>query len=126
MVAAMATMASMALPPSAIMARPASTAAACGAQTTPRRWPALCRSTMLAPSLPSPACGGGEGGGFGETALAQERVGARQPAAKRLVGVGGILRAAGGVDGVVQPLGGRGIENVAGLLECREGVGIEH
>src|SRR5580658_1928491 len=47
MVAAMATMASTALPPSARIARPASTAAACGAQTTPRRWPALCRSAIF-------------------------------------------------------------------------------
>src|SRR5674476_1536449 len=33
----------MALPPSARIARPSSTAAACGAATTPRRWPAVWR-----------------------------------------------------------------------------------
>ena len=37
--AAMAIIASMALPPSASTARPSSTAALCGAQTTPRRCP---------------------------------------------------------------------------------------
>src|SRR5512144_131765 len=41
--AAIASIASMALPPSARIARPSSTVAACGAATTPRRWPALCR-----------------------------------------------------------------------------------
>src|SRR5580704_10956503 len=107
-------MASMALPPSARMARPASTAAACGAQTTPRRWPALCRSTMLAPSLPSPACGGGEGGGgLDKAAFAQQRIGARQTAAECPIGVGRVLRAAGRVDGVVQPLRRSGIEDIA-------------
>src|SRR5579885_1056220 len=45
MEAAMASIASMALPPSARMARPSSTVAECGAQTTPRRWPAVCRFT---------------------------------------------------------------------------------
>src|SRR6185503_1659517 len=39
----------MALPPSARMARPSSTAKACGAQTTPRRWPDVCRSMLLDP-----------------------------------------------------------------------------
>src|SRR5262245_45261505 len=44
MAAAIATIASNALPPSAMTERPASTAAWCGAATTPRRWPAVWRS----------------------------------------------------------------------------------
>src|SRR5580700_8102652 len=82
---------------------------------------------MLASSLSRAAGGGGKRGRrLGETALTQERVGGRQPAAKRLVGFGRILRAAGGVNLFAQPLSGRRIENVPGLLERREGVGIEH
>src|SRR5262249_15854784 len=53
MVAAIATMASSALPPSASIARPASTAASCGAATTPRRCPAVWSSMVSArPILP--------------------------------------------------------------------------
>src|SRR3954464_6433886 len=47
MVAAIASMASIALPPSARMARPASTAAWWGAHTAPRRCPAVWRSMAV-------------------------------------------------------------------------------
>src|SRR5690348_11302946 len=50
MVAAMAIMASSALPPSARTARPASAAAWWGAATTPRRYPGAWRSMRLPPS----------------------------------------------------------------------------
>src|SRR5579871_372537 len=157
MVAAIATMASSALPPSASTARPSSTAAKCGAQTTPRLCPALCRSMMVNP-LPAHSRASGNPdrlsgycteftgsplprgraeeksrlsrdrlrGRLGKAALAQERVGARQAAAKRLVGLGRIAGAAGRIDEIVQPLRRLRIEHVAGLFERFEGIGVEH
>src|SRR5436305_1015891 len=53
MLAAIATMASSALPPSANMRRPASAAARCGAATTPRRYPEACRGMMRRSVIPA-------------------------------------------------------------------------
>src|SRR5579864_9438239 len=114
MVAAMATIASRALPPSARTARPASTAARWGAATTPRRCPAVWRSIgTLARRLD-------------EAALAHQRIRGRQPAAEGLVECFGVARAARREDRVVEPRRGRRVEGVARLLEGLEGVGVEH
>src|SRR5215472_14173584 len=115
MVAAMAIIASMALPPSASTARPASAAAACGAAVTPPRWPALCRSMAM-----------GSGRRVGEPAPLEQRFLGRQPAAEGLVGFVRRARAARRIDEAVEPLGGLLVEHVAGLLEGIEGVGVEH
>src|ERR1700722_9248502 len=105
-------MASMALPPSASTARPASAAAEGGAATTPPWWPALCRSI--------------ESGRVREAAAPQQRLLVGQPAAEGLVGLVRSARAAGRIDEAMEPLGGRAVEHVAGLLEGVEGVGVEH
>src|SRR5262249_58373314 len=111
-----ATIASIALPPSARIARPASTAPSCGAQTTPRRCPAVWRS-IKASRL---------GCRWRKPALAQQRVRARQPPAERPVGLGRVAPAAARLDVVVQ-LAGRGlVEYVAGFPERLERVGVEH
>src|SRR6516162_1724058 len=116
----MASMASIALPPSARMERPASTVAKCGAQTTPRRCPALCKLIGLAMILIH--CSSRRG----KAAFAKKRVRGRQPAAERLVGFGRVLPAAGGIDAIAQTFRGSGIENVAGLVEGGKCVGVEH
>src|SRR5215469_8973778 len=105
MVAAMATTASMALPPSARTARPASAAAACGAATTPPRWPALCRSMeeVMASGRRR----------VGEAAPLEQRVLVREPSAEGLVGCVRRARAARRIDEAVEPLRGRGVEHVA-------------
>src|ERR1700685_3961637 len=61
-----------------------------------------------------------------ETTLTQQRFGAGKAAAEGLVGVGGIARAAGGVNRLLQPLGGRRIENIAGFFKSLECVGVEN
>src|SRR5437588_840799 len=62
----------------------------------------------------------------GEPAPPQQRVLGWQAAAERLVGLVGSARAAGRVDVAMQPLGGRAVEYVAGLLERVERVGVQH
>src|SRR6516225_12261014 len=116
----MASMASIALPPSARMERPATTVAKCGAQTTPRRCPALCKLIGLV--MISIHCSGWSG----EAAFAKKRVRGRQPTAERFVGFGRVLPATGGIDAIAQTFRGGGVENVAGLRERGKCVGVEH
>src|SRR5215469_138193 len=103
----MASMASIALPPSARMERPALTVAKCGAQTTPRRCPALCKLIGLV--MISFHCSGWRG----KAAFAKERVCGWQPAAERFVGFGRVLPAARGIDPIAQAFRSGGVENVA-------------
>src|SRR5204863_9648825 len=65
-------------------------------------------------------------GGVEQATPAQQRVGLGRAAAERDIGVFGVARSAGGIDVVMQPLGEGGIEDVAGLLEGAEGVGVHH
>src|SRR5204862_3266465 len=65
-------------------------------------------------------------GRFQQTASPQQRIGLRLTAAERDVGVFGIARASGRIDVVVQAFGHLSIEDVAGLLERAEGVGVHH
>src|SRR5262245_38121372 len=111
MVAAIATIASMALPPSAKTARPASAASACGAAATPTRCPALQSSAMLRR--------------VEEAAPLQQRLGARQTASEFDVELSGVARTAGRQYELPELARRLRIEDVAGLLERRERVGIE-
>ena len=87
----------------------------CGAQTTPRRWPAVCRFMSVTRARQS------------QPALRAAALRARRAsAAERLVGLRRIARAAGGIDVSRKRLRDRRIEHVAGLLESGESVGIEH
>src|SRR5665213_1603529 len=102
----MAIIASMALPPSSRMARPSSTAAACGAQTTPRRWPALCR--FIASRVDS-------GREIGQPALLQQRIDRRHFATEGFIGLARVAQIARAGNVMAQTLGGGRIEGVAGF-----------
>src|ERR1700730_8755896 len=56
----------------------------------------------------------------------EQPVGRRQTPTKGGVEVGRVARATGGVDIIMQSLRDAGIEDIAGFLERREGVGVEH
>src|SRR5215831_7090548 len=156
-------MASSALPPSASAVRPASTAAWCGAATTPRRCPAVWRSMVSARpilrchappkrSIQQSQClcawsrvrrimdrplsrattlkmrevDGNLSGVLAQPPPLEQALGRRQAPAEGGVELGRIARAAGGVDMIMQLLRDAGIKDVAGLLERRERVGVEH
>src|SRR5262249_47932972 len=56
----------------------------------------------------------------------EQPVGRRQTPTKGGVEVGRVARAAGRVDIIMQALRDAGVEDIAGLLERRESVGVEH
>src|SRR3979409_1893943 len=64
--------------------------------------------------------------GFQQAAATQQRVRLRLAATEGDIGVFWIARAARRIDVVVQPLCYSGIEDVAGLLEGAERVGVHH
>jgi hypothetical protein len=64
--------------------------------------------------------------GFQQAAAAQQRIRLRLAAAEGDVGLLRLARAARRVDVVVQTLCHRGVEDVAGLLERAERVGVHH
>src|SRR5262249_36837861 len=68
---------------------------------------------------------GNLGGVLAQPSPSEQPVGRRQTPTKGGVEVGRVARAAGGVD-IMQPLRDAGVEDIAGLLERREGVGVEH
>ena len=89
-----------------------------GAAATPRRCPAVWRDIGR---YASPA-----GARSASPRRFKQRVGRRQPSAERHIKRLGIARAAGGIDMVAQLARGRRIEDIAGLLEGAEGIGVEH
>src|SRR5262249_4430202 len=56
----------------------------------------------------------------------EQALGRRQSPAEGGVELGRIARATGGVDMIMQLVRDAGVKDVAGLLERREGVGVEH
>src|SRR6185436_14882604 len=64
--------------------------------------------------------------GFEQAPPPQQRVGLRLAAAEGDIGILRVARAARRIDVVVQAFGGGGIEDVAGLLEGAERVGVHH
>src|SRR5206468_12128199 len=63
---------------------------------------------------------------FEQTPTTQQRVRLRLAATERDIGFLGLARAARRIDIVMQSPGSGGIEDVAGLLEGAEGVGVQH
>src|SRR6516164_10392543 len=70
--------------------------------------------------------GGNLSGVLAQPPPPEQPFGRRQASAERGVELGWVARAAGGVDMIMQPLRDAGIEDIACLLERREGVGVEH
>src|SRR6516165_2527745 len=65
-------------------------------------------------------------GALAQPPLLEQAVGRRQSPAEGGVELNRIARAAGGVDMIMQLVRDAGIKDVAGLLERREGIGVEH
>src|SRR5262245_1638697 len=62
----------------------------------------------------------------GQATLCEQCLGGGWPAAKSLIGRRRITPTAGRIDGLVEPAGGFGVEDVTGCLESPEGVRIHH